>query len=364
MTVPKALDGPGRWVASTTDQMSAIGSSDKLETGDTCWVEAEEKRYVCDSVDGANSSTWSIATGDAGTADTDDQTLAEVLAQGNTTGGADVELSAGDAIVLNQNATVPGGNPSAGKVKIWLKSDGTVNVTDENGTDTAIGSGGGDVQQVKRHMSTGVVANTVVAFWDMSGDLTDDGPNSLDLSVTAGTLAEATIAGVRGIMIPGGHAGRASNDAALTITGAITVHVLVYGTATPSTTARIMSFVVGGETEATNGIWDLSVDGTPKTYQSNTESGSGADNFENFNVHYLLGSWNLLTYTRSSGGTRKLYIDGVLAATGSNTTLPTGGTSSRVFESLSAPAAYAGLMVLSGEESATKVADMWTYLTA
>lgn len=71
-------------------------------------------------------------------------TLALALSSGSTTGGTGPEISAGDPVTLNENASVPGGAPAAGKGKIWVRND-SPNVlifTDDAGTDIDLTSGG------------------------------------------------------------------------------------------------------------------------------------------------------------------------------------------------------------------------------
>jgi len=72
------------------------------------------------------------------------ETLAATLAAGSTSGGTDLEMSAGDALLLNENASVPW-TPAAAKGCIWVKNatPNELYFTDDAGTDFQLGAGGG-----------------------------------------------------------------------------------------------------------------------------------------------------------------------------------------------------------------------------
>ena len=84
-----------------------------------------------------------------------DATLTEILTSGNTTGGVDLEVTAGDAVILGENAAVPW-TPAAAKGAIWVKNTtpNTVFFTDDAGTDFNLATGNESLAQ------TLVIGNT------------------------------------------------------------------------------------------------------------------------------------------------------------------------------------------------------------
>lgn len=99
------------WKGDNLAGLEALGSDDQLEAFDLGFAVDAQILYYCASVDGAGASTWAVASGGA-------PTLAEVLAttSGNTTGGTDIEVSNGDAIVGEDGGSID--FPAAATVEI------------------------------------------------------------------------------------------------------------------------------------------------------------------------------------------------------------------------------------------------------
>jgi hypothetical protein len=110
-------------------------------------------------------------------------TLAATLAVGNTTGGTGIEVSAADPILLNENATVPGGAPGAAKGTVWVRSD-TPNVliyTDDAGTDIVLGTahtgdvvgpaGATDEALARYNTTTGLLIQDSTVLVDDTGNM-------------------------------------------------------------------------------------------------------------------------------------------------------------------------------------------------
>jgi len=88
--------------------------------------------------------------------------LAATLAIGNTTGGSDIEISTGDALLMNETAAVPTA-PSAGQGTLWIRDD-TPNVlifTDDAGTDhNLLAGGGGGLSTVKQFVAAKTISTS------------------------------------------------------------------------------------------------------------------------------------------------------------------------------------------------------------
>ena len=103
MTFPSGGRGSnGRWRPATNVERDAIGSNEGLQVGDVCVVLADAGEYRCTAVTGPNSSTWAAEATGGGGGD-----LATVLSGGNTTGGTNIEISNGDAIVSGFGDNIP-----------------------------------------------------------------------------------------------------------------------------------------------------------------------------------------------------------------------------------------------------------------
>ena len=241
------------WTAATLTDVTGVGTDKAIVVKDRCWVEDEEKFYVCSAV-AATSSTWAAASGAAS-----------------------------------------------------FPTISAIDITALSG---------------------------VQAAWDMDDDLTDRSGNGLDLA-TGATIQYATIQGKRcAIRGAGTSLGRAANDSELTITGALTVSHLVYGTPPGNSNNKVMfAFSGAGGAEAENFLYSLKIatGSAGETFYAFTESGAGSGNTEQFLSQHVPGSWALFTYTQDSAGTTvNLYINGKLSGASPLTSVaPTGGTGSR-----------------------------------
>jgi len=116
-----------------------------------------------------------------------DATLNEILSSGSTTGGVDLEVTAGDSFILGENAATPW-TPAAAKGCIWVKNDApnTVWFTDDAGTDVQLGVGlPGDVVG-----PAGATDDNIATFDGATGKLIQDGGEKItDLLDLGGTRA-------------------------------------------------------------------------------------------------------------------------------------------------------------------------------
>lgn len=59
MSFPTGRLPDGTWVVADGTERDAIGSNDGLAAGDRAWNQTDDEYDLCESVDGADSSTWS-----------------------------------------------------------------------------------------------------------------------------------------------------------------------------------------------------------------------------------------------------------------------------------------------------------------
>lgn len=133
-------------------------------------------------------------------------TLGRALIAGNTTGGNDIELTAGDSIIMNEVAASPYA-PSAGESIIWVKNDAptTLWFTDDTGADYQL-SGAGSPGDVNGPGSS--TDNAIARFDGATGKLLQ---NSVVLVSDTGALSNVTF--VNGVVVET-HASRHENGGA------------------------------------------------------------------------------------------------------------------------------------------------------
>jgi len=198
----------------------------------------------------------------------------------------------------------------------------------------------------------------VRAHWDFEADLEDSSGNAYHLANTAanqfvtiaGKTALASNAGTRLDEVAG-----VGNSPNLQITGALTVHVLVYlNDGLHSSSAYLAAFLGTGETEAANILYALQI-ATDSTLEYIHEYGSGSNANAYPELSGITGKWSLLTMTRDAAGrVLVLYIDGEAVWTDTAASAPTGGTTGEfVSEDVQG---YLGQIVIDADEqSASEV---------
>lgn len=202
------------------------------------------------------------------------------------------------------------------------------------------------------------IQSSVKGDWQFDGDLTDDSGNGLTLLVSSGTARYATIDGLQGFF-PNFDQSlyRSANDAALTITDALTINVLAYIiVGEVAAEAKMLDFTISGETEATNTLYDLTLMPATNRLRYFAEFSTGSNIDLDLKTPVAVGAWHLYTMTRSFGGTvLNLYIDGVKTFGGAPSTKPTGGTSAVLKRVAALSGFYAGLMISAEEAIAATV---------
>ena len=184
-----------------------------------------------------------------------------------------------------------------------------------------VGSVGGATTQLHD------LTHSPVALYQFEGDLTDSSGNGYDLTLESGSELYGSVAGLPCFYFDNASSVfRTAYDAALAITGAITVEMIV--SLTPGTAGVLIDFSASGETEATNILYNLSVD-TSNTLSTLWESGGGT-NRQGSNVYVPSGVFHL-AWTRDSAGTlSKIYINGAKVLEETLAGAASGGTSAQL----------------------------------
>ena len=203
-----------------------------------------------------------------------------------------------------------------------------------------------------------------VALYDVDGDLVDSSGNGLDMSMGAGTAyyGPAPVTGnARSIFFQSSRAQRPSSDASLRLHGALTIEAVVFPSIVHTTTGILAAYAGGGETEAENIAYELALlSGNRIRFAQ--ENGAGVDNLWDVSLHVPVGQWTHLAVTRDVAGTgANLYINGILRASTTLASAPTGGTSSVLHagEFINGLAPYTGFMsslkIIAAELNASQV---------
>jgi len=227
-----------------------------------------------------------------------------------------------------------------------------------------------------------LVSGGVQGFWNFEDDLSDGSGNGLTMLENAGVIRHTTryctLNGLRGIWLPLSldtslpSYERASNDAVLTITGALTIHLLYYKldddfTVGSGADSVFVLFAGAGETEAVNNLYSVGastvLSGRP--VNSTSEFGAGSNTILEHGHTIALGNWHLISYVRSAAGDVMVYNDGEVGGVSfTGTTLPTGGTSS-VLEFMKGQQVdgwIAGLLIADSEATPSEVKKMWRHI--
>jgi len=275
------------WEFADNSERDNTGSNDGLPDGAVCFVAASGAWYYANTV-GATSSSWTAVTAGSGT------TLAATLAAGNTTGGTDLVVSAGDSFTATENASVPGGAPGAGTGKLWIKND-SPNVlvfTDDAGTDH-------NLTATAPVSGPGSSTDDAIATWDGTG--------GTDVQNSTATLdGSGNLAGVNDITLTGTVDGRdVAADGAL-----LDGHVAA--TSNPHDTTLALALAEG----ATTGGTELEVSaGDPILLNENATVPGGAPAAGKGTVWVRSDAPNVLVFTDDAG------TDTVLGAAGATPSL-------------------------------------------
>ena len=190
------------------------------------------------------------------------------------------------------------------------------------------------------------------AYYKFDGDIDDSSGNNLDLTVAAGAmqycyidnLQMARFDGATSVFRSSGGSANTDgvNDASLTITGAMTFHLLLAPEVVTSGTGASSDWVFnftgpGGDDEEDNVLYSLAIDSSKWSYF--VESGSGDNYWVYFDgpIPYSVTRPTttpvLMTVTRDASGSLTIYTNGRVFPPGTITTeqtaggpSPTGGT--------------------------------------
>lgn len=174
------------------------------------------------------------------------------------------------------------------------------------------------------------------ALYQLQGDLTDAGPNTLNLTeqgtVTYTRADQAAISGAThcrdwiGEGLDGhtsNYGDRASNDTELTIGGELTIMCMVYPTALPAQSV-VCAMSANGVTAAEDYQYMLYItSGGKLAYFAETSDVSQL--YISTGASVSLNQWQHLTITRDSGGDVELYVDGVSVGSATRTSPGAGG---------------------------------------
>jgi len=191
-------------------------------------------------------------------------------------------------------------------------------------------TGGGVVASITPHDTTHS-PEVLYNFADGSR-FTDSSGNGLDLQASSGTVLYADILDLQMININGSNAYRTTNDAALEITGAITIECICIPPEplSGSNDMILVQFQESGGDESTNILWGVRVKQTTG-YWSWYQQYSGAVASEATSTIVAGNEIQHLAMTRASNGLDiSFYVNGVLEDTASCPNVATGGTTSKL----------------------------------
>ncbi len=196
-----------------------------------------------------------------------------------------------------------------------------------------ISTGGGGTGRALSPLDTTHGPEVLYLF---DGNLTDSSGNGLNLALTTGTERYSVHGGLKGLQCDDSAGyNRPSNDAALTITGELTIEAVLQYPDTPGLVLQNQVWInFGGasETEADNVLYNVSAVSGQAQIQLFHENGAGVNNAlicidpppSGDPFHFCL--------TRASDGiTYRIYYDGVLMRTLTASNAPTGGTSGLLY---------------------------------
>lgn len=225
------------------------------------------------------------------------------------------------------------------------------------------GGGGGEGNVACLNDIDAALVSDVRGYWQFNGDFTDQSGNGQTLAIKSGTARFTELDCLGCVYLDGNvTVGRAVNDAPLTITGALTAHLLALFMQVDSVgQGDLYRFNGVDETEPDNQLYALSHNGINLRYFA--EFGAGNNIIHDFDVGPPPGNFHLYTMTRSAeaGGQQNLnfYIDGQLyGSVAASVTAVTGGTDA-VFDIDDAFAFYGGLLIAATEQSQAEIEAVW-----
>jgi len=176
---------------------------------------------------------------------------------------------------------------------------------------------------------TSASLHSPIALWHLDGGLTD-AVGSLDLSVGAGSAVYSSFGGRKAFRFTGAsYLERAANDAALTITGDLTV-AMVMSHLNPFAVNVPISFGGDAGSAAENILFSWATNaagGLTHTHHSGTRSAQTHTTVDG----YIGGGWGQHVCAVRGSNTITWYVDGILVgATSSALTAAAGGGSSRL----------------------------------
>jgi len=168
-----------------------------------------------------------------------------------------------------------------------------------------------------------------LALYTFDGNINDQSGNSYNLSVHSGSLqyTDGPFYGSQAILFDGYNALTSSVISALQITGAVTLQAFIKSnTTTVSSVGKAVASLAGiGESLNTNILYSMFVDGDNKagSFGYDIEKGLGVDVSE-FSIASLLqpGKWYHIAIARNGSSNSKLYLNGTLITSFTNSTFP------------------------------------------
>ena len=199
----------------------------------------------------------------------------------------------------------------------------------------------------------------------------DESGNNFDLALATGTdarIAPGPIPGTWSAYLEGPTTFTRAHEAALAITGDVTVEMLVK----PSgfhvgSDAYLMSFAGNGETEALNYLYSIIVGDGTNQLKSFHENSAGVNNAVDFDAYITPDEWSYIAYVRTvADKTLRIYINGVEVDSQTYANDPTGGTSAALWIGRDAANVspwdggwLAGLRIMDVARTADGIADTW-----
>lgn len=228
-------------------------------------------------------------------------------------------LNNGDSILLHFDRNGDKGDTGA---------TGPTGLTGATGPTGATGSAGSVVAIPTKFDTT----HSPVALYHFDNDSLDYSGNGFDLSSGTSTYVRLEPSGSRMALANGASPARPSTDATLSITGDVTLQVIVKMVAFPATTnTAFISFTASGESLATNTLYQLGFNGSNQLRWLH-EFGAGATDQQFLSTGTTEDPPGLFRYTYyaavRSSNVVTFYLDGLPYGSSSGTlTAASGGTS-------------------------------------
>jgi len=166
-----------------------------------------------------------------------------------------------------------------------------------------------------------------VGSWDLNGNLVSVYGASLSLVAGTSLWSPAAALGAEAFAFNAASRLSQARQAALALTGAITVSVMVNVQALHASRAVIMEFALAGETLASNTLWRIGLSAGNRLHWFH-EYGNGSNAQYDSTIVLPVGRWVHVLCTRAANGTSiKFYIDGIERDSATLASAPAGGTS-------------------------------------